>query len=112
MQYYRLYIDAPEDKYEQLTKILKINPNLPISHGWGVEITSADEEGAYFIEYFLSILEGKYTQLENIGVSKDSITVWLLYEYDQQCNMEFSPKDMYNLGKQGITLCVSCWSES
>ena len=67
------------------------------------------QEPTNYIKYFLSLLDGKYNQLEEIGVERDSITIWYLYAYDGQCNMEFSPQDMYALGKEGIVLCVSCW---
>jgi hypothetical protein len=28
------------------------------------------------------------------------------YEYDQQCGMEFQPKEMKRLGKSGIVMCI------
>jgi len=67
------------------------------------------QEPIDFIEHFLSILDGKYEQLKEIGIERDDISVWYLYAYDGQCNMEFSPEDMYALGKEGIALCISCW---
>lgn len=65
-----------------------------------------------FINEFLDLLEGKYDQLLKIGIARDDITVWMLYEYDGQCNMEFLPEQMKRLGANGITLCVSCWESS
>lgn len=57
----------------------------------------------------MDILDGKYLALEDIGVTRDMISIWRLYEYDGQCNLEYSPAEMKRLGDNGITLCVSCW---
>ena len=106
--YYSLQIDVPDDKFEIVDKILGVQSNKPPF--WELQLIE-EEEDEYipFIDYFLSILEGKYNQLEEIGVKRENISVWLVYYYDSQCNMEFLPKDMYNLGKEGITFCVSCY---
>jgi hypothetical protein len=40
-----------------------------------------------FIEYFLRMLEGKYEILEQIGITRDCISVWMIYAYNDQCNM-------------------------
>jgi hypothetical protein len=111
--YYKLqiFIDN-EDKYLIINNILGIKSNSSPSCIWDITITNGDEdEYIPFIDYFLSILEGKYEQLANIGVTRENISIWLLYKYDGQCNMEFSPKDMKRLGEEGITLCISCWEK-
>ena len=106
--YYSLQIYVPEEKVEVVDKILGIKSNNPSS--WELVLLEKEEdEYIPFIDYFLSILEGKYDQLEEIGITRDNISVWFVYAYDSQCNMEFLPKDMYNLGKEGIVLCVSCY---
>jgi hypothetical protein len=107
--YYSLRIDAPIEKYKEIDSILGVKSNYPQA-GWGLKlIEEDDDESIFFIKYFLSILDGKYEKLEKIGVKRKDITIWMLYAYDSQCNMEFSPEDMYNIGKENITLCVSCW---
>ena len=106
--YYKLWIDISEEKVEVVDKILGVKSNNPPS--WELLLIEKEkDEYIPFIDYFLSILDGKYEQLEEIGITRDSISVWITYCYDSQCNMEFLPKDMYNLGKEGITLCVSCY---
>lgn len=111
MLYYNLQIDASIDKYGIINEILGIKSNSPHT-GWQLGLEQKDEdEYIYFIDYFLSLLEGKYERLEKNGIIRDNISIWILYEYKEQCNMEFSPRDMYNLGKEGITLCVSCWEK-
>ena len=85
-----------------------IKSNNPLS--WELQLIQEEyDEYIPFIGYFLSLLEGKYDQLKKNGIKRDDISVWLLYEYDGQCNLEFSPQDMYNLGKEGITFCISCY---
>jgi len=106
--YHSLQIDIPDDKFEIVNKILGVESNCPPF--WELKLIQKEEDKYIpFADYFLSILKGKYDQLEEVGVRRDDISVWFVYYYDSQCNMEFSPKDMCNLGKEGITLCVSCY---
>lgn len=37
------------------------------------------------------------------------ISIWRYYEYDEQCNFEFSPQELKRMGDNGITFCISCW---
>jgi hypothetical protein len=77
---------------------------------WTFEVIRENEAPYFdFINEFLDILENKYEKLLELGVQKNDITVWYLYEYDQQCNMEFDPLRLKRLGDNGITLCISCW---
>jgi hypothetical protein len=105
--FYSLQIDVPCDKFELVDKILGVKQNCPPF--WTLQFIIDDDYYIPFVDCFLSILKGKYEQLEEIGVKRDNITVWYVYYYDAQCNMEFSPEDMYNLGKEGIALCISCY---
>ena len=106
--YYSLQIDVPDNKFEIVDRILGIKSNC--SPFWELQLIENEEDECIpFIDYFLSILEGKYDQLEEIGVTRDKISIWMIYYYDSQCNMEFSPKDMYKLGKEGIVFCISCY---
>jgi hypothetical protein len=70
-----------------------------------------DESDEYFdfINEFLDILENKYVDLEKLNIERDDITIWMIYEYDDQCNMEFNPQRMKRIGENGITLCISCY---
>jgi len=106
--YYSLRIYVPDDKHDLVDRILGVKSNCPPF--WELQLIE-NEEDKYipFVGYFLSILEGKYSQLEEIGIKREDISVWFVYYYDSQCNMEFSPKDMYDLGKEGITFCISCY---
>jgi len=56
-------------------------------------------------------LEGKYDLLSKRGIEKPYISIFMLYEYDGQCNMEFRPEDMKRIGEHGIGFCISCWEK-
>ena len=106
--YYSLQINIPDEKIEIVDKLLGVKSS-DISL-WELRIVQKKEdEYIPYIDYFLSILEGKYEKLEEIGIKRDNISIWMVYYYDSQCNMEFSPKEMYNLGKEGIKFCISCY---
>ena len=48
-------------------------------------------------------------QINWLKKNTQNISIWCLYEYDEQCNMEFQPNELKRLGDAGITLCISCW---
>ena len=78
---------------------------------WGIEIIQSDENFSGILVNFLSLLEGKYEKLESIGISREDISIWVLYEYEGQCNMEYDPVSMKKIGENGIVLCISCWEK-
>ncbi|MBP7478753.1 MAG: hypothetical protein KA797_09530 [Chitinophagales bacterium] len=118
--YYKLQInfDPSVETFNKVTTILGIQPsdedfsgfpnNIPSSWTYEV-IDDSHDEYFDFINIFLDILETKYADLEKINIKRENITIWMLYEYDQQCNMEFDPIRLKRLGDNGITLCISCW---
>ena len=96
---------------EKVSNLLRIKSNKQMSNTWCLEVQEKESDEYFdFVNHFLDILEGKYGQLESIGISKEDISIWLLYEYDNQCNMEFLPNNLKRLGENGISLCVSCWT--
>jgi hypothetical protein len=109
--YFSLRINASEDKYKIISKILNIKP-VDLYRGWMYEIEISQEQHYDFINVFMDILEGHYEELANIGIFRKAISIWMIYEYNQQCNLEFLPKDMKRLGDNEITLCISCYDAS
>jgi hypothetical protein len=106
--YYSLRIYVSDDKFEIVDEILGIKSNNPPF--WEFQRVEKDEdEYIPFVDYFLSILDGKFEHLKEIGIERNDITIWFIYAYDAQCNMEFLPEQMYKLGKEGIRLCISCY---
>lgn len=108
---YKLIIQCDEDP-SLITQTLDVEPTMVDGDSWVYEVIEREDDDYYdFINRFLDILDGKYSELRNIGVKTENISIWMNYEYDQQCNIEFSPKQMKRLGTAGIGLCISCWEE-
>lgn len=109
--YYSLRIDAADETHELIDQLLGVNSNTPPF--WEIQYAQYEKD-AYisYIDLFLSVLKGKYDQLNMIGVERENISIWILYEYDGQCNLEFNPSDLQRIGKEGITLCISCWERN
>ncbi len=114
---YRLQIAVPEGqgKYEAVTALLGRAPKDPPpvkDHAtyWHFEheVTPLSP-GFDFVTEFMGLLENKYERLAALGIGRYDISLWKLYAYDGQCNMEFSPEDMKRMGENDIALCVSCW---
>jgi len=107
--FFSLRIEAQLEQVPKITNILGIEPNYP-QVAWGYKLVIKENTYTNFIDYFLGILEGKYDKLRKIGITKEEISIWMIYEYDEQCNMEFAPSDMKKLGDSGISFCVSCYN--
>lgn len=61
----------------------------------------------YPIDVFFDLIETKY-KLLTIS-DRDSIEIWILYEYDDQCGFEFSPDLLSKFGKFNVTLCINAY---
>jgi hypothetical protein len=107
---YVLRINSEKELFKKVNEILGVYPTS-MSSFWEITIHEDSEPFAHAISYFMNIIESKIPQLNQVGVYSDDITVWYLYEYEGQCNMEFLPNDLSRLGKNGITLCISCWEK-
>ena len=111
MYIYRLQILSSKSySEEQLNNVIGVSSNFPHAD-WGIEIIQSDENFSGILVYFLSLLEGKYEKLESIGISREDISIWVLYEYEGQCNMEYDPVSIKKIGENGIVLCISCWEK-
>jgi len=122
MKYYRLHIDSKNDStlYEKITKTLLVNPSelneeknsKDLYSLWTYSFEEKKDEPNYdFINKFLNIIEPKLSELNEIGIYKEDITFWMIYEYDQQCGMEFHPQEMKRLGESGIIMCIDCFQK-
>ena len=122
MKYYQLFIDTDDNSetYNSLTKLLKLQPtenemNKASEYNnssWMYMVTETENDPNFdFINNFLDILEPKFADLEKLGVTRDKILFWMLYEYDQQCGMEFHPQEIIRLGQSGIHLNIDCWTK-
>ena len=108
---YNLRISCSNDiQKEKISCILGVKANRQMNGTWYFEVEEEEIDGYFdFIKYFIDILEEKYEQLKSIEISKEDISLWFLYGYENECNMEFLPSDLKRLGDNGISLCISCW---
>ena len=106
---YELRITTEEKFYEKVSSIVELQPES-YKQGWSYEIVFEERKEYYdIIAKLLDSLEGKYEELQKLGIETNDISIWLIYGYHNQCNMEFEPKTLERLGKRGITLCISCY---
>ena len=121
MKYHKLFINFENsaETYAAITRLLGKTPipNEPtkvssdVHNIWFYRVdTNDDDEPFDFINAFLDILEGKYEALASLGIQREDILIWLVYEYDQQCAMEFHPQEMKRLGENGIHLNIDCYA--
>ncbi|MCB9233233.1 MAG: hypothetical protein H6581_16370 [Bacteroidia bacterium] len=118
MKFYNLYIsfDPSWDTYNSITRLLGRTPNDWIKSKferaeepsfWWLQLKEEDQD-LNLIHEFLDLLEPNLNSLEKLGIKKSDILIWLVYEYQHQCAMEFKPDEMERMGKNGITLNVDC----
>ncbi len=79
---------------------------------WIYEVVQ-EESSEYFdfINSFLDLLEPNFSEIEKLNIGREDISIWMLYEYKQQCNMEFDSQRLKRIGENGITLSISCWEK-
>jgi hypothetical protein len=106
---YELRINVEEKFFEIVSSIVGLQPKS-YKFGWSYEIVFEEQKEYYdIIAKLLDSLEGKYEELQKLGIENNDISIWLIYGYHNQCNMEFRPNTLERLGKREITLCISCY---
>ena len=109
---FALKIDASQSELSNISGILGRKSSSFEHDIWTLEIIEKESDPPTdFVHDFLELLEGKYQELSQCGVEKSDISIWIYYEYDEQCNLEFLPEDMKRLGSNGIALCVSAYQQ-
>ncbi len=109
---YALKIDCEKDKLDDISRVLNLSPSSASPACWSYELVEKEKDPPVdFVNEFLDLLDGKFEMLREIGVEIEQISIWMYYEYDEQCNLEFLPKDLMRIGQSGISLCISCWQK-
>jgi len=120
MKYYNLYIhfEPSWDTYNRITEIIGQQPqeykqshfeksNIPST--WWIQLNQDEEDSPIdFINVFMDLLEPNFEKLNEIGIRNNDIVIWLVYEYDKQCSMEFDSEELERIGRNSITLCIDC----
>ena len=60
------------------------------------------------IAWLLDLIEKNKEILFNLGVNFSESEIWMVYNYDKQCNIEFDAVLLERMGNLGLKLCVSC----
>ena len=92
MKYFcSLRISTNKEKYQKISEILDLDIK-DNKKGWMYEVVLIDQ-GDYYsvINMFLDKLEGNKKELESFGVYPEDISIWLIYEYNDQGDLEFEP---------------------
>ena len=105
---YILRINTNKEKYNIITSLLAIEPTSIESY-WEFSINENSILFINSISYFLNLIEKNVEKLNQNKIISENISIWCLYEYEEQCNMEFQPNELKRLGDAGIALCISCW---
>lgn len=110
---YKLQIKSSSiEKTEKLSNLLSIKESKISGFSWILEKVD-DFKGEYFdiIDYYIKILIKNSNLFKSSEFNNTEITLWILYEYKNQCNLEFSSVDLKKISDLGIHLCISCWEE-
>ena len=105
--YYELQISCSIIEKQKIEHILG-KSDRDFKKDWYLTIVENSSDYPYALNKFVSIIEKNLEQLKKIGIKEDSISFWYMYEYEQQCNMEFEPAIMRQIGNLGVVLCISC----
>ena len=106
-----LCIIHERDQPWSIQKILGINEPyiLDTPNFWSLKkLHEAEKPYVDYISYFLDILENKYHDLSKVGIRRQDISINLTYQYEGYCNLEFRPEVLERLGKNGISLSLTC----
>jgi hypothetical protein len=108
--FYRLQIKCNKEQQEKLDFILgKSNDFSEVS--WSLVVEEDSPVFTTALDHFSNLITNNLVKLKEIEVSMDMITFWVMYEYEQQCNLEFWPDMTKKIGELGVVLCISCWEK-
>jgi len=111
----QIYFESSIEVFNSISVITGLTP-LPntdkteIPNNWTYEVIEKENDPYFdYINIFMDVVESKFEQLSKLGIKREDITVWFIYNYDGQCNMEFDPKRLKRLADNDINLCISCY---
>ncbi len=119
--YKSLEIIIKEDKIKNSLLFAQKLSESSIYNNWNFEKSIINNKHTIIIEVierkidirFDEILEFvKFIKNDKDIISEYSdgnLTLNIDYEYENQCNLEFLPKDLKKLSEFNIALCISCW---
>ena len=103
---YVLKIESDSIDTHGISSILGIEP-ISSNNIWELSIDENNKLHASAVNYFIELLDSKMQKLP----PHTDVSLWYLYEYENQCNIEFPSVELKKLGELGVTLCISCWEK-
>ena len=107
---YELRINCDKKHKTSVEAVLGSSAN-DSPEGWELVIEEDSPNFVNALSIFIELISTNIVKLNQSGIKAEEISFWYLYEYDQQCNMEFSPEITRQIGNLGIMLCISCWEK-
>ena len=90
--------------------IVNMKSHIKTSNTWVLNI-EASEQNSYpnILNHFCDIIENYFEELVSLGLSKNDITIWLIFqiEKNEQMNIEFNADLMARLSKNAKAFCIS-----
>lgn len=106
--YYSLRINKNGNEIKTINNIL--NTKSISNDIWIYELAQNEKDNYInFIDIFTNILNEKIDLLKNIWIQKNDISIWILCNFEEQCNLEFSSNQINNLSKIWVWLNISCY---
>lgn len=108
--FYQMKISTDVEKFEALSCIFENNQGISTKYGWMLEFTQSDNDPYFdYIDYFTNLIEVKFVEIKKLGISKKDISIWIVFEYFNQFNTEFSPRILNKLAQHNLTLCITAY---
>jgi hypothetical protein len=78
-----------------------------------IEIVENEEDSRFdCVNEFIKIIQANKIIIDKYKLTESNIALFINYEYDEQCNMEFSIDELKKLVDYEIVLCISCWQNN
>ncbi len=101
-----------KENIQSVNQIMGIKSHAKYSNVWVLDIQTSKKKSYWdVLNTFIDLIDTKFQELYLEKIEKDDITLWLICEYSEQCNLEFNPIILERIGKIGITLCISCYQK-
>ncbi|WP_222166593.1 hypothetical protein [Edaphocola aurantiacus] len=109
-EFYSIKIEVNNTRhFDSISEIFNFSPK-ETQLDWELILSEESIEGNV-LNYTVDLLNTKLSELKNIGIELDKISIWYHYEYEDQCNIEFDTKTLSKVAELGVSFCISCWLE-
>lgn len=98
-----------------LDMILGVEHDMEEPHTWVLTMDYDKGFGdlpIFYITNFIDILKDKYTDLEEIGIRRDMISIWRCTNQPGEVYMEYWPEEMRLLAEEGIKFRILCRADA